>query len=437
MAQRGQKQSKFFYGWVVVAGILLIQGAAVGILSNTLSTFYVPVSEMLGVSRATFTLYNTFGMVSGLLVAPLWGEFFRSRRFKPYMMAGSIIVTACMFGYSAATNVFHFYAIATVKGIFQGVLTGVPIAKILSNWFIEKRGTATGIALSGSGLAGMIMTPIISRTIEGMGWRAGYRQLGIVFFVITVPVLLFLIRETPEEMGLKPYGYNPAAAPKVTATGLQSGISRSQAFRSKTFWFYAFALLFSQVCGAGLQNNLISHLRDIGYEPLFAASIFSIMMGMLVPGKILVGWLYDTKGMKAGSIFVTFLLCLSGLALANAGTMPIPYLFALLFGFANTIQTMQLPYLTGRLFGNKEYTRIYGICQPFTQLGSAFITPVSNLMQQSFGSYVPVFYIFAGLSLVTMLLLIAAINASPKEIEKFDIEDGLIVSQSELQTAAN
>ena len=435
--EQQQTKKKLFYGWVVVVGLMFIQGAAVGILGNTLSAFYAPVSEGLNVSRATFTLFNTFGMGTGIVMAPIWGEFFKNRKLKPYMIAGCLIVAVCIYGYSISTHVYHFYAIAAVKGIFQGMLTGVPFAKLLGNWFIDKRGTATGMALAGSGLAGMIMVPIVTATIENLDWRAGFRQLTWVYLAITIPVLFLLIRETPEEMGLKPYGYNPAAAPKVTATGLQSGISRSQAFRSKTFWFYAFALLFSQVCGAGLQNNLISHLRDIGYEPLFAASIFSIMMGMLVPGKILVGWLYDTKGMKAGSIFVTFLLCLSGLALANAGTMPIPYLFALLFGFANTIQTMQLPYLTGRLFGNKEYTRIYGICQPFTQLGSAFITPVSNLMQQSFGSYVPVFYIFAGLSLVTMLLLIAAINASPKEIEKFDIEDGLIVSQSELQTAAN
>ena len=429
MAQQGQKQSKFFYGWVVVAGILLIQGAAVGILSNTLSTFYVPVSEMLGVSRATFTLYNTFGMVSGLLVAPLWGEFFRNRRFKPYMMAGSIIVTACMFGYSAATNVFHFYAIATVKGIFQGMLTGVPIAKILSNWFIEKRGMATGIALSGSGLAGMIMTPIISRTIEGMGWRAGYRQLGIVFFVITVPVLLFLIRETPEEMGLKPYGYDTAPAPTASATGLRSGMTRSQAFRSKTFWCYALGLIFAQFSAMALSGNIINHLTDIGYERAFGARIFSLMMGVLVISKIILGRIYDVAGMKNGTIIITLLLAVSPIVLAFAHIPGVPYLFVVVFGLAHAISSMQLPYMTPRLFGSKDYTRVYGVCQPFMSLGSAFCLPVSNALQARFGSYVPVFYMLSAMAVIDLFFMLAAIRLSPGEIEKFDREDGMLPAE--------
>ena len=79
-------------------------------------------------------------MVSGLLMAPLWGEFFKNRRFKPFMLLGCLLMTCCMWCYSLATNVYHFYIISSVNGIFQGLLTGVPIPRILSNWFIEKRG---------------------------------------------------------------------------------------------------------------------------------------------------------------------------------------------------------------------------------------------------------------------------------------------------------
>ena len=136
-----QSKPKFFYGWVVVLGCLCIQAAAVGIISNTLSVFIVPCCEDLGVARGTFTLYNSFAMLGGLFMSPLWGEFFKNHRFKPFMIIGCCIIGACMFGYSRATSVYHFYAIATVKGIFSGMLTGVPIARILSNWFIEKRGT--------------------------------------------------------------------------------------------------------------------------------------------------------------------------------------------------------------------------------------------------------------------------------------------------------
>lgn len=60
---------------------MFIQAAAVGILSNTLSAFIVPCSEDLQVGRATFTMYTSFWYGVGLLMAPLWGEFFKNRRF--------------------------------------------------------------------------------------------------------------------------------------------------------------------------------------------------------------------------------------------------------------------------------------------------------------------------------------------------------------------
>lgn len=95
----------------------------------------------------------------GLLMAPIWGEFFKDHRFKNVMLVGCLIIGACMFGYSMAKNVYWFYVIGSVKGLFQGMLIGVPIPKILSNWFVEKRGLAMGLALAGSGLAGSVMTP--------------------------------------------------------------------------------------------------------------------------------------------------------------------------------------------------------------------------------------------------------------------------------------
>lgn len=82
------------------------------------------------------------------------------------MLLGCLLMTGGMWCYSLATNVYHFYIISSVNGIFQGLLTGVPIPRILSNWFIEKRGLAMGVALAGSGLAGSIMTPLVTATIQ-------------------------------------------------------------------------------------------------------------------------------------------------------------------------------------------------------------------------------------------------------------------------------
>lgn len=418
-----QSKPKFFYGWVVVLGCLCVQAAAVGIIANTLSVFIVPCCADLGVARGTFTLYNSFGMLGGLFMGPLWGEFFKNHRFKPYMIAGCCIIGLCMYSYSRATSVYHFYIIATIKGIFSGMLTGVPIARILSNWFIEKRGTAMGIALAGSGLAGSIMTPIVAATVEASGWRAGFVQLAIVFFLITVPVIFFLIKEKPEDMGLKPLGWETVALQETEAekpTVKVSGMTRAQALKSKTYWCYVLALFLTSACGMGVQNNIIGHLVGTGFDSAYAARVFSLSMLILVPGKILVGRLYDTVGVKFTTVFLALGLSTSAVLLSFAKRSPLPMVFAVIFGFANAIQTMQMPYITGRIFGDREYTRVYGICQPFVSMGSAIGVPLSASVYDWAHSYVPGFLTMAVGGVLIMFLMLSALKFAPVELKKFD-----------------
>ncbi len=420
MEQTTRKSPPFFYGWVVVLGCMFIQAAAVGILSNTLSAFIVPCSTDLQVGRATFTMYTSFGMVSGLVMAPFWGEFFKNRRFKPFMLLGCLLITGCMWCYSLATSVYHFYIIAAVKGVFQGLLMGVPIPRILSNWFISRRGFAMGMALAGSGLAGSIMTPIVTATIGNAGWRAGFRQLTVLFFLITIPVILLLIKERPSDVGQKPLGWDTVPTTPTGESARVSGMTRAQASRSKTYWCYVIALFLTQLCGMGLQNNIIGYLTDVGFDAMYAAKIFSLMMLILVPGKIVLGSVYDRFGIRIGTIIITATLSISALLLAVSVRSPIPLIFAVVFGFGDAIQTMQLPYMTGRLMGEREYTRIYDVCQPFTSMGSAIGVPLTAAVRDVSGSYVPAFLTIAGLAIVVMALELAAIRFSKKEVEACD-----------------
>ena len=341
--QQQRHAPRFFYGWVVVFGCLCIQAAAIGIIQNTLSAFIVPCSTEFDVTRSVFTLYSSFSTFAGLLMAPVWGEFFKDRRFKNVMLVGCLIIGACMFGYSMAKNVYWFYVIGSVKGLFQGMLIGVPIPKILSNWFVEKRGLAMGLALAGSGLAGSVMTPIVTATIEGTGWRAGFVQLAVVYLIITVPIILFIIRETPEEMGQKALGADSFPKAPAGEGRALSGMTRTQAFKSKTFWYYGGALFLTEVCSMGLQNNLIAYLTDIGYSSMYAARIFSTMMAVLVLGKVVLGRVYDRFGMKTGTVMLFTLMTLSGALLCIASRSPIPMIFAVVFALPTPPPPCSLP----------------------------------------------------------------------------------------------
>lgn len=170
----------------------------------------------------------------------------------------------------------------------------------------------------------------------------------------------------------------------------------------------------------GLQNNLIAYLTDIGYSSMYAARVFSAMMAILVLGKVVLGRVYDRFGMKTGTIMLFSLMTLSGLVLCFASRSPLPMVFSLVFGFANAAPTMQPPYMTGRLLGEREYSRIYGVCQVFDRLGVSLGMPVTAAIRDVTGSYIPAFVAVSVCSLLVLVLMLAAIRTSPAEIAKFD-----------------
>ena len=62
------------------------------------------------------------------------------------------------------------------------------------------------IEISGIGLGGFILSPVIANLITNFGWRQTYFIMGLVTLVIGLPIVLFVIKKTPEEVGLEPYG---------------------------------------------------------------------------------------------------------------------------------------------------------------------------------------------------------------------------------------
>ncbi|MEI3231217.1 MAG: MFS transporter [Gordonibacter pamelaeae] len=77
---------------------------------------------------------------------------------------------------------------------------------IISNWFTLKRGLAVSIALSGSGMGGMVLSTATSAMIEASGWRAAFLLLAVVCLVAGLPLAALTFRTRPSDKGLEPYG---------------------------------------------------------------------------------------------------------------------------------------------------------------------------------------------------------------------------------------
>ena len=67
----------------------------------------------------------------------------------------------------------------------------------VGRWFEEKRGTATGITVAGSGLGMIVIPALCSAIIDNFGWKPSLYVISGLFF-LGIP-LSFLYREVPVE----------------------------------------------------------------------------------------------------------------------------------------------------------------------------------------------------------------------------------------------
>lgn len=400
-----KQENRLFYGWSVVLGCAVVCGCNIGVLSNTVGVFLKPVSMELGVSRSQIALYSSIFSVIGMFSAPFQGRLMEKYSLKKLMVSGSVIAGICLFCYSFAPGLWFFYANAVLCGLVFGFTNLIPVNKILSNWFTKKKGTAVGVALAGSGLMAMVVTPVLSHMVADYGWRSGYRFIGSLYLLLMVPVILFVIKESPEDGKSGRGGTGDA---ETGEQNIKTGLTRAQAMGTRRFWLVLAALVLASSVAMGIQQHMIAYLTDMGYGQQYASGIYSLSMGVLMAGKVILGTLYDRLGIKGASVYICLALAASLGFLLMADLPGIPYLFAAAFGLANAIQSIPATCLVTRFFGTREFTSIYGICNAGNMAGIALGTSMSAWIYDASGSYVTAWYFYLLLSAVIFILYISA-----------------------------
>jgi MFS family permease len=185
--------------------------------------------------------------------------------------------------------------------------------------------------------------------------------------------------------------------------------------KTGSFWALAFALFAIGFCNLGMQNNVtICLTSEYGQDAAFAANVFSIVMGVQILGKILLGAIYDKKGVKFGSIYNMILYILVVVTLLASTNATIALVFGALFGLLCSQTTVTPPYLTALIVGRRNYPSIFGMLSLFYGIGCALGPVVAAQVFDKTGSYEPAWIAFA---VIAVLSTIASIGASKKHKE--------------------
>ena len=408
------KQNKIFYGWLLCfTGTLMLVGGS-GIVVNCAGQFLVPVTEALQVSRSQFSLYTSMVSVASMVFCPLIGKVYEKIPPRLATIGGGLFMAACWTGLSFATDIRQFYVLGFLIGTGSSLCGMVSVNILMNNWFHSKKGTAMGIALTGTGIGSMVFNPVAQAFIERFGYQSAYRFLTVCMLLCMLPLFL-LYRYTPSEKGLVPLGYT-GQAPRGRSYG--DGMLRREAMATPAFWASCFVVFGLSASSMGLFNHMQAHFQDIGYASETAALFLSILSLGMTFGKLFFGWLNDRIGTKRNFLLMSLLALAGILLLLTSRNLPLTVLGVLLFGIGVASPFVLTPQLTIYFFGTRDFANIYGSINVFQFLGPAVAPPVTGLIYDRFGSYTVAFLLYA-------LLLGAAI-----------VVGGLLLRKKSYQQAA-
>lgn len=402
-------KTRIFYGWIIVAASVVILALGLGMFTSTNSVYVKPVCQSLGFARSEFTLHRTIMTLVGALVLPIFGKFLKKSGVRKVLLVGALGLSLVNIGYSFANSLWHFYALAFVNGLFLHAVNFMIIGILISSWFEDKRGMANGIAFAGSGLGGAIMIPIVTRIIEAYDWRAAYRFMGIVGFIILIPIILLIIKDSPSKMGLSPYISQKTEADKnKKLEGPVFDLSLREVFKTGRFWLMAIGYFFISVFAAATNTHSAPYLSDIGYSNASVAPIISVFMLSLTFGKILMGFVYDRYGTLAGNAFIAVCSLIFPLAALLARLPIFPWIYAITVGVASCAMSVPVSILITKYFGTKDYPTIFSIITMISTFGPSISVPVMGAVFDYTGSYRPAWIALFIFSFIVSICLLAA-----------------------------
>lgn len=393
------KKQGLFYGWYIVLSGFVIMGSCIGIVNNTMSQFIKPIAETMGCSRASVSMIQTIFAVCHMAFSFFAGAILGNRHFKSFLKIDALILSAAYFSFSFAKSLPMLYVSAVITGLSYTVLGAITFSVIISNWFKESRGRAMGMASMGSGVGGMIFNFVAGQCIARFGWRMTFQIQAVCLFVLIAPFVLFVLKMHPSEMGLEAYGSHTE---EETASPRQDmeGVPYSQAIRSPAFWLITFcvaALSFATNCDV---VTVSPHLTDIGYSPMFAATMVSVCMGALAVGKYSLGVIFDKAGPKNATVLAAGCLTLGAVGMLTATFKPSLILVLIGASLGAAFGSVAVPLIIQHVFGPRDYASIFGVMSGITGLIGATYPMVTGFVFDTMGSYNLCYIVAAVLSVI-------------------------------------
>ena len=387
---------KIFFGWKVVAACFLCC-LSYGTFYS-FGIFFKPLSDEFGwsytMTSSVQSLHIIFYIISSFVVG--WA----TDRFGPkWPLIGCALCLG--FGYALSSGVqslialYVFYSLASFGA---GIVWSLPLSTV-QRWFVQRRGLALGITISGIGIGTFVWAPVVDTLIYNYGWRTAYLVMGIASALMLLPASLIVT--TPEKKGLKPNGFQRLHS-EVPGGGQNAPSGRrpmelSQAVRTKQLWLICLIQLIFNIGLFLVFVHLVPYAIQNNIHRSAAARAVGLIGAVSILGRIVFPTMIEKNPNPAWEKALGFCAIAAAvmlIVLTKVHTTWMLYFFVIIFGFFYGGWIPMIVALTGHYYGLKHLGTILGIIQ-LGMVGGIIGPLLGGLIYDHAGRYSPAFMIGA------------------------------------------
>jgi len=375
----------------LVASLVILTVGATGMYAAKVSI--KPFWEEFEASRAVASLPYACTMIGFGLGGILMGKI--SDRFGVFwpILFASFMISA---GFAAASMTESLWQLCVIQFLMIGLLgcgaTFAPLAADTSHWFVQRRGAAVGIVVSGAYLAGAIWPPVIQGMIDEVDWRYAYMTLSIIAISVLPALSLILIKRAKIERA------------ETTNEAINTS-SRPLGFAPNS--------LQCLICFAGIgcciamsvpQVHMIPYVTDLNFEARHGANMLAIMLGCGVVSRIVSGMISDRIGGLNTLLLGSSLQLIALVLYLPFDSLTALYILAAVFGLSQGGIVPSYTIIVRTFFKAEDAGWRIGMALFFTMLGMAVGGWMAGALYDLTGSYEVAFINAIGFNIANLAI---------------------------------
>ena len=398
-----------FYGWIMAVLGALIMALGTAPLYTGLAIWNPVLRNAFGWTPGQMSWAFAFTQIEGGFLGPVEGIIVDKVGPRRMVFIGLVILGAGFVLFSQIQQLWHLYVVFVIMSLGATLGSWLPMMTVLNHWFIRRRTMAMSLAMEGFALGGIILPLLLAWAIGGTdpniseryGWRSSALFIGILTMALALP-LSRLVRNRPEDLGLKPDG-DSAAAPPVARGFTRSGIEEEgytwqEAIRTTSFWLMSFGHGASSMVIVAILVHLGLMLDDRGFSLQAIGAVVAIYTTFNTIFIPIGGYLGDKLPVRLVAFGFSAISSLSVVVLVLAHNVEMLFLFGMLLGVGVGGRITVTTAMRGTYYGRRAFAAITGISIVPMNILMFIAAPFAGYLRDITGNYDISFMAIAGLS---------------------------------------